>query len=64
MGFNYGDVEISLNPKSLRYYNDLIWYLYSIIGYLPIVSIIIYKVYKFFFNNIRYLIIRLSIIDY
>ena len=46
MAFNYGDVEISFDPKSLRYYNDLIWYLYSIIGYLPIVLIIIYKVYK------------------
>lgn len=45
MTFLWADISHGLNPITFRYYNDLIWYIYGVLG-MPFEFIIgFYKLY-------------------
>lgn len=44
MGFYWSEISPEINSFTLRYYNDLIWYVYSLLGFFPLVFLTIYKV--------------------
>lgn len=44
MTFLYSEIALEVKPMSFRYYNDLIWYWYSFLGFVPLVLLTIYKV--------------------
>lgn len=44
MGFLWSDIGLELSLKSFRYHNDLIWYVYSLVGLVPLIMMTIYKV--------------------
>lgn len=50
MTFLWAEISHDLNPISFRYYNDLIWYFYGVIG-MPFEFIIgFYKMFAHLFN--------------
>ena len=55
MAFLWSNVELTLNPYTCRYYNDLLWYLYSIIGLIPIMIITIYKLVYYIYIILRFI---------
>jgi len=43
MGFLWSEIELDFSSHSFRYYNDLVWYSYSIISFFPLVLLTFYK---------------------
>lgn len=43
MGFLFADIPLELSSTSWRYYNELIWYYYSLIGLGPLLALTLYK---------------------
>lgn len=51
MGFLWSEIGLELSLKSFRYHNDLIWYVYSLVGLVPLILMTLYKVmYKKYFS--------------
>lgn len=49
MTFLWADVEFNWSPITFRYYNDLIWYVYSVLGMIPLFMFGSWKFYLWMF---------------
>jgi hypothetical protein len=45
MGFLWSEIGFEFSTISFRYYSEMIWYMYSVAGFLPLLLLTIYKVH-------------------